>query len=263
MVTTGRFPRRTRADMIEAFRPGLAGFGIFIAPDALGGDWTDAKNEQAAVWLTQSAMQTYAIDPKRMIIMGYSMGGEGTWYIGSRHQDVFTAAIPVAAPVAGSTDWKIPVYSIHSEQDEIISHSAAKGHADAIKAKGGKIEFKSVSGLTHYDTPSYATLRGRRGEVAGGAVEVSGLAVRRSTSLTRKRRNARFPSLALQACGLLLPRLVRLPAQTCVHDRRAAHQAGLDHAADGDEDDDQEGQQHSVADAGSFEARGLVSPARL
>ena len=150
----------TGADMIEAFRPGLEGFGIFIAPDALGGDWTDAKNEQAAVWLTQSAMKTYAIDPKRVIITGYSLGGEGTWYIGSRHQDVFTAAIPVAAPVSGSTDWKIPVYSIHSQQDEIISHSAAKRHADAIKSKGGQIEFKSVSGLTHYDTPSYATYLG-------------------------------------------------------------------------------------------------------
>ena len=148
----------TGAGMIDDFRSGLADLkAIVIAPDVLGGDWTDAENEQAAVWLTQSAMKTYAIDPQRVIITGYSMGGAGTWFIGSRHQDVFTAAIPVAAPVEGSTDWKIPVYAIHSQQDEIVSHSAAKNHADAIKAKGGKVEFKSVSGLTHYDTGSYAS----------------------------------------------------------------------------------------------------------
>ncbi|MCI0360597.1 MAG: dienelactone hydrolase family protein [Planctomycetaceae bacterium] len=148
----------TGADLIDAFRPGLGELkAIVIAPDVLGGDWTDAQNEQAAVWLTQSAMQTYDIDPKRVIITGFSMGGAGTWYIGSRHQDVFTAAIPVAAPVTGSTDWKIPVYSIHSQQDDIVSYSAAKKHADAIKAKGGKIEFKSVTGLTHYDTGNYAS----------------------------------------------------------------------------------------------------------
>jgi len=151
----------TGEGMIESFRPGLADFkAIVIAPDVLGGDWTDAKNEQAAVWLVQSAMQTYSVDPKRVIITGYSMGGEGTWFIGSRHQDVFTAAIPVAAPVAGSTDWKIPIYVIHSQQDEIVSHGAAKGHADAVKAKGGTIEMKSVTGLTHYDTPSYASYVG-------------------------------------------------------------------------------------------------------
>jgi len=147
----------TGAGMIDDFRPGLAALkAIVIAPDVLGGDWTDAENEQAAIWLVQSAKETYAVDPKRVIITGYSMGGAGTWFIGSRHQDIFTAAIPVAAPVTGSTDWKIPVYSIHSQQDEIVSYSAAKKHADAIKTKGGKIEFKTVSGLTHYDSPSYA-----------------------------------------------------------------------------------------------------------
>ncbi|HEX5103489.1 MAG TPA: dienelactone hydrolase family protein [Pirellulaceae bacterium] len=148
----------TGEGMIDSFRSGLAGLNaLVIAPDVLGGDWTDARNEQAAVWLVNSAKATYSVDPKRVIITGYSMGGEGTWFIGSRHQDVFTGAIPVAAPVAGSTDWKIPVYVIHSQADEIISHSAAKRHADAIKSKGGKLELKSVTGLTHYDTGSYAT----------------------------------------------------------------------------------------------------------
>src|SRR5262249_22434775 len=89
--------------MIDAFRPGLAGLNaIVIAPDALGGSWTDARNEQAAVWLTKSAMKTYAIDPKKVVITGFSLGGEGAWFIGSRHQDVFTGAIPVAAPTAGA-----------------------------------------------------------------------------------------------------------------------------------------------------------------
>lgn len=146
----------TGEGMIDAFRPGLAQLNaIVIAPDVLGGDWTDANNEQAAVWLVQSAMQTYSVDPKRVIITGYSMGGAGTWFIGSRHQDVFTAAIPVAAPVAGTTDWKIPVYVIHSATDEIVSHSDAKRHAYAIQDKGGKLKMYSVVGLTHYDTPSY------------------------------------------------------------------------------------------------------------
>jgi predicted peptidase len=152
----------TGKEMIDAFRSGLSGLNaILLAPDALGGSWTDAKNEQAAVWLTQSATKTYAIDPKKVVITGYSLGGEGTWFIGSRHQDLFTAAIPVAAPVAGSDDgWKIPVYVIHSDKDDVVAYSSAKKHADAVKAKGAKLEFKTVSGLTHYKTGAYGPYLG-------------------------------------------------------------------------------------------------------
>ncbi len=147
----------TGKEMIDQFRSGLSGLNaIPLAPDALGGSWTDAKNEQAAVWLIQSAMKTYAIDPKKVVITGYSLGGEGTWFIGSRHQDLFTAAIPVAAPVAGGDEgWKIPVYVIHSDKDDVVSYSSAKKHADTVKAKGAKLEFKTVSGLTHYKTGAY------------------------------------------------------------------------------------------------------------
>ncbi|MGL4422458.1 MAG: hypothetical protein ACRCZF_17455, partial [Gemmataceae bacterium] len=102
----------TGRGMIEAFRPGLVGLNaIIVAPDVMSGDWTDIQNEQAAVWLTKSVIKTYTIDEKKVVITGFSLGGEGTWFIGSRHQDLFTGAIPVAAPVAGAkTSWKIPVY---------------------------------------------------------------------------------------------------------------------------------------------------------
>ncbi len=147
----------TGGGMIDAFQPGLADLkGIIIAPDALGGSWTDARNEQAAVWLTQSVMETYGIDRKKVVITGYSLGGEGTWFIGSRHQDLFTGAIPVAAPVArGDEAWKIPVYVIHSDKDEVVSYNSAKRHADALKGKGTKLEFKTVSGLGHFNISAY------------------------------------------------------------------------------------------------------------
>ncbi len=147
----------TGKGMIEAFRPGLVGLNaIIIAPDALGGRWTDVLNEQAAVWLTKSAMKAYAIDEKKVVITGFSLGGEGAWFIGSRHQDLFTGALPVAAPVAGEdVAWKIPVYVIHSDKDEIVSYNSAKKHADVVKAKGAKLEFKTINGLNHYNAGAH------------------------------------------------------------------------------------------------------------
>src|SRR5262249_7901749 len=141
----------TGKDMIDAFRSGLSGLGaIIVAPDALGGDWTSSQNEKAAVWLTRSALKSYAIDEKKGVITGFSLGGEGTWFIGSRHQDVFTGAIPVAAPVAGGdVAWKIPVYVIHSDKDEVVSYNSASSHAEKVRQKGAKLEFKTVNGLDH------------------------------------------------------------------------------------------------------------------
>lgn len=148
----------TGEGMIDAFRSGLSDLhAILLAPDALGGDWKDAPNEKTAVWLTRSAMKTYAVDPRKVVLMGFSLGGEGTWFIGSRHQDLFTGAIPVAAPVAGEdAAWKIPVYVIHSDEDQIVSYEPAKKHAEAVKAMGVKLEFKTVHGLSHYKTSAYA-----------------------------------------------------------------------------------------------------------
>jgi predicted peptidase len=148
----------TGRGMLEAFRPAFSELdAILVAPDALGGDWTDANNEKAAIWLTKSVMKAYAVDSNKVVITGYSLGGEGTWFLGSRHQDLFTAALPVAAPIAGgNVDWKIPVYVIHSRSDEVVPYSPAKRHADAIKGKGTKLEFKTVSGLGHYETNAYA-----------------------------------------------------------------------------------------------------------
>lgn len=148
----------TGGDLIEAWRPGLGGLGaVVVAPDVVGGNWTDPRNERAAVWLTRSAMKTYTIDPKRVAVAGFSMGGQGAWFIGGRHQDLFTAAVPVAAPPDGAdAEWKIPVYVIHSEADDKVKIGPARAHAEAMKAKGATVEFKAVPELNHFLTDKYA-----------------------------------------------------------------------------------------------------------
>jgi predicted peptidase len=128
---------------------------IIIAPDAMSGDWTSAKNEAAVVWLTQTVMKTYGTDPKKVLLTGFSMGGKGTWHIGSKHQDLFTAAIPIAGEPTGTADWKIPVYVIHSTKDEVIPIAPARKHAEKLKTQGAKVTFKELTTLTHFQVPEY------------------------------------------------------------------------------------------------------------
>lgn len=151
-------PPFTGQGMIEAFRPALSELGaVVIAPDVLGGNWSAATNEKLAVWLTERALESYAIDRKQVFVTGFSMGGAGTWHVAARHQDLFTAAIPVAARVPeDAVDWKILLYVIHSDADEVVPYDVAKQHAEELKAKGVNIEFKTINGLTHFRTGDYA-----------------------------------------------------------------------------------------------------------
>lgn len=146
----------TGAGMIDLFASGVNNHGaIALAPDVQNGDWRSANNEKAAIWLVKSALETYNIDKDQIVVSGYSMGGEGALFVGSRHQDLFAGALPMAAPVAGSKEWKIPVYFVHSDADQVVSYAAAKSHAERIKSAGGEVHFESLKGLKHFDTHRY------------------------------------------------------------------------------------------------------------
>ena len=51
----------------------------------------------------EMAKRRFNVDEDRVYLMGYSMGGGGTWHVGTRHTDVFAAI----APVYGGWDYHI------------------------------------------------------------------------------------------------------------------------------------------------------------
>jgi len=137
-------------------RPAFADLqAVIVAPDSLGGHWTTDENEAAVVWLVREVMKSYAVDPHKVVLTGYSMGGIGTWFIGSKHQDQFTAAIPVASAPAGDADWRIPLYVIHSTDDEILPIAPVREHVARLRARGARIEWREVSRLSHYNTGAF------------------------------------------------------------------------------------------------------------
>ena len=143
----------------DLIQPGLGGLGaILVAPDALGGgDWTTGTNEQAVEWLTRSILHSYAVDPRKVAITGYSMGGEGAWHIGGQHQDLFTAVVPVEGDPAGrNLEWTIPVYVIHSRDDQVIPIGPVEKHVQTLKDAGAMVKLRTVGGLTHYEVPEFA-----------------------------------------------------------------------------------------------------------
>jgi hypothetical protein len=141
--------------------PGLVGLGdvLIVAPDEPAGGWLSAAGERAVVWLARSVIRSYRVDARRVLLTGFGPGGQGTWYLGGRHQDLFTALVPMAAEPAGSSlAWEVPVYAVHSAIDEAVPLAPVKRQVALLKERGATIYLMTVSNLRHaqvrkYDTP--------------------------------------------------------------------------------------------------------------
>jgi predicted peptidase len=158
------------------FGPALRPLGaIIVAPDAPRNNWTEPVAEQAMLEFVAEMKRRYPIDTMRTLVTGISMGGMGTWFLASRHPRVFRAAVPLASfPLVRRTSidqpgldaafdamtkdrtagWaipyrEVPVYAIHSRQDQSVPFSAESTLVSMIKAKGGLVEFAPVDSLRH------------------------------------------------------------------------------------------------------------------
>jgi predicted peptidase len=146
------FTRRVVEPALRQLRP------IMIAPDCPAAAWSDAAADKTVMTLINDAMRAYAIDRKRVLVVGYSMGGRGTWYMASHHQDLFTAAIPMAAStrdLAIDQLGRQPTYIIHSRADEVVPFEPADRLARDLRKMGREVQFEALDDLTHFDMVSY------------------------------------------------------------------------------------------------------------
>jgi predicted peptidase len=136
---------------------------LLVAPDRTLDDWANPQSEAETMELMDFIMQNYPIDSQRTLLTGYSLGGIGTWYIGARNQELFSAALPISAAPLQETveiDWTIPIYVIHARLDEIFPLQPVEANVRALKDKGVEIEFQIVEGITHFETDRFvAALR--------------------------------------------------------------------------------------------------------
>ena len=136
-----------------------------IAPDVPGRTWSEPRAEQAVMSLVTAIAKEFAVDARRMMVTGFSMGGAGTWYLSARHADRFTAAIVIAGrteePLTNLA--KIPTYVIHSRNDEVVPFGQAEERARELEKLGRPVLFDSVSGVSHYAMGSYVDALARGG----------------------------------------------------------------------------------------------------
>jgi predicted peptidase len=97
----------------------------------------------------------YKVDGKRIYLMGHSMGGFGTWFLGQKHLDMWAAIAPMSGiNDAGLKELDIkklarkPVLVAVGEQ-ETETVVTSKKAVEALKAAGGEVTYVEIAGGSH------------------------------------------------------------------------------------------------------------------
>jgi predicted peptidase len=144
--------------MQSIVEPGLRSWGaVMVAPDVPDRSWSTVRSEMAVLALIEHVLAQHAIDRDRIVVTGYSMGGGGTWYMAARHADVFDGAIVMAGSPRGTevTSVTVPIYLIHSPDDEVVPFAGAEAAYEALSARGQRVELRVLPGRTHYQMAAY------------------------------------------------------------------------------------------------------------
>lgn len=113
---------------------------IVVVPQCPEGElWTDTE---ALVSLLDEVMGTHPVDPDRVYLAGYSMGGNGAWYLAYKHPERFAAISPMSGPA--NTWWVdrlrgLPIWVFHGEKDEVVPERESREMVEALRAEGGQV----------------------------------------------------------------------------------------------------------------------------
>lgn len=145
--------------MSQVVAPAFAGWdAVIVAPDCPTQSWAEPAAAQAVLALVTKLRAEHAIDGKKILLTGFSMGGRGTWFMSSRHPDVFTGAILMAAP-NGDEPMELrammPTYVIHSRDDVVVPFPPAERLAQELRKLGRNIHFAAITGPGHSNMNGY------------------------------------------------------------------------------------------------------------
>ena len=142
LVARYGLPRRLETERVFPF--------VVISPQ-IGADerWTDVE---ALAALVDDAIARLPVDPQRVYLTGFSMGGGGVWRFANAYPDLFAAAVPLAAsredgPILGLA--KVPVWAFHGSDDEATPASDSESMVSRIREAGGTAKLTVLAGKGH------------------------------------------------------------------------------------------------------------------
>ena len=120
-------------------------------------NWLNETTTASLLSLFEEIKFKYAVDPERVYLTGYSLGGGATWKLGLQFPNKFAAIAPAAGyyqnpPVVPSNICDLrstPIRAYHGSADPIVPLYAQQNLVDAVNNCGGNAQLIVLNGLEH------------------------------------------------------------------------------------------------------------------
>ena len=142
--------------------PAFEGKEVFIlSPNSNGVLWYEQANILQILALSDLVVSNLDIDPAKVVMTGYSDGGNGSWFYSQFYPDLISAAIPMATSYNTKRSngdlikIDVPLYVIHGSEDDLFPLDITQGFIDESIGAGSDITFVVADGLVHNEPCAY------------------------------------------------------------------------------------------------------------
>jgi predicted peptidase len=121
------------------------------------GDWSQKLGSESdlldcVLQMIDAVSNDARIDPNRIYLVGFSMGGFGAWELAARAPGRFAAVVPIC----GGGDERrvhrlvnVPLWAVHGADDAVIPPAETRTMIAALKRAGGKPHYLEIPGAGH------------------------------------------------------------------------------------------------------------------
>jgi len=150
---------KTTSCLVE---PAFEGLNVIIvSPNSNQDLWYGEKNIVQVLALMDLIKANLPVDENKIVVTGYSDGGNGSWFFAQFYSNLFSAAIPMATSYNTKNSSgiinkiSIPLYVIHGSEDTLFPLATTQGYVDASVNAGSDVKFVVADGLAHLDVCDY------------------------------------------------------------------------------------------------------------
>ena len=112
-------------------------------------------SEIDAMRVLERVRASYNVDADRIYLMGHSMGGAGTWYLGAKYSDLWAGVAPISG-AGGIRDREsaerfrsLPTLIMHGELDSIVPAATSRRSVWWLQSVGAPHLYLEAPGMDH------------------------------------------------------------------------------------------------------------------
>ena len=112
-------------------------------------------SEIDAMALLKLVREKYNVDGNRIYLMGHSMGGAGTYYLGGKYTDIWAGLAPISGAggvgdaASAERYKKVPMLIMHGDKDTIVGVNTSRRAAMTLQSVGAQHLYLEFPGKDH------------------------------------------------------------------------------------------------------------------